>query len=225
MIRLKSLFSKNLLKSLLIGLYIAALIIPGYVFFSARHGLQFLTSAHFQAMAQLIFPLFGLYAFSFVTMQVLLATNLWWLQNIWPKIIHYHRLQGIFALSFATLHPMLILIGFGLLRVIKYKFVTPHQVIYVLFAETAWVIMATTVITALLAWHGVRIPFWRQLHRLNYLVFVLVWLHSWFIGTDVRSTILKEVWLVYLVLVIISVAGRYRSVFQPAKPVKSTQKS
>ena len=112
---------------------------------------------------------------------------------------------------FAVLHPTFILIGFGLVSYLHLRFVTANLRWWLIPSYTALTILLGTVITASLAWQGMNIPWWRKLHRLNYLVFALVWVHSWFIGTDTPTRLLRTVWVVYLLAVIISVIGKYRS--------------
>jgi DMSO/TMAO reductase YedYZ heme-binding membrane subunit len=43
---------------------------------------------------------------------------------------------------------------------------------------------------------------WRYLHKLNYLAFLLVFVHAWLIGTDLSSPLVKAVWLVMAVVVL-----------------------
>ncbi len=193
------------------ALFAVALVLPGYAFFHDRHGTGFLTGAHGRSLLQVFFPLVGLYAFTFVTAQVLIATNLRWLTQLWPGVIRYHRAQGVFALLFAVLHPLFILIGFGLASMLSNGFVRPGLARWTIPSYAALAILMFTVATALLAWSGRRLSWWRSVHRLNYLVFGLVWVHSWFIGTDTPTPLLRTVWIIYLVLVALSAAGRYRA--------------
>src|SRR4051812_18925036 len=95
--------------------------LPSYAFFHDRNGIGFLHAVHGKALLQVFFPLVGLYAFTCVTAQVLIANNLYWLSNLWPGTIRYHRAQGIFALLFAILHPLFILIGFGIATFFTYN--------------------------------------------------------------------------------------------------------
>ena len=192
--------------------FAVALTLPAYAFFHDRNGTQFLVGLHGRALLQVLFPLVGLYAFTFVTVQVLIATNLGWLSSLWPGVIRFHRAQGIFALLFAIVHPLFILVGFGLASVLASRgFVRPGLAGWLIPSYTALAILLLTVATAFLAWSGRRVTWWRKVHRLNYLVFGLVWVHSWFIGTDTPTSLLRAVWIVYLVLVVVSIAGRYRT--------------
>lgn len=202
--------SGRALRAGILVLYALALAVPAYVFFHDRDGFTFLQGAHGRVVLQLLFPLFGLYAFTLVTAQVLITTNLHWLSRVWPRVIGYHRAQGVVALLFAVTHPALILIGYGLATFLARTFTRPSLTRWLIPAYLGLAILLLTVVTALLAWSGKRISHWRSIHRLNYLAFAAIWVHSWFIGTDTSTRLLRAVWLVYLALVIAAVIGRYR---------------
>ena len=190
--------------------YGVALCLPAYIFLHDRGGMLFLPKGTITDQLQQLFPLLGLYAFTFVSLQVLLATNLYWLRRYWPHAIKLHRFQGMFALLFAVLHPTFILLGYGIINYLHFRYVAPNLRWWLLPAYTALTVLLGTTLTALLAWRGMDIPWWRKLHRLNYAVFGLAWLHSWFIGTDTQLPQVRYVWLVYLLLVLASTAGKYR---------------
>jgi len=192
-----------------VALYAAMLALPAYAFFHDRAGTAFLHGAHDATVLQLLFPLVGLYAFTFVTAQVLITTNLHWLTRLWPRVIIYHRAQGIFTLLFAITHPAFILAGYGLTVFLGSEFVQPGRARWLIPSYTALTILIVTVGTALLAWSGRRLPWWRAVHRLNYLAFALIWIHSWFIGTDTPTRLLRITWLIYLSAVLASAAGRF----------------
>lgn len=44
---------------------------------------------------------------------------------------------------------------------------------------------------------------WRYLHKLNYLAFLLVFIHAWLIGTDLSNPMMKVLWLVMVVIVLV----------------------
>jgi sulfoxide reductase heme-binding subunit YedZ len=44
---------------------------------------------------------------------------------------------------------------------------------------------------------------WRYLHKLNYLAFLLVFIHAWLIGTDLNNPVVKALWLVMAVIVLV----------------------
>ncbi|HSX36690.1 MAG TPA: ferric reductase-like transmembrane domain-containing protein [Patescibacteria group bacterium] len=212
-------FNKRLAQTGLLAVYTAALYLPPYIFFHDRGGTVWLHSLTLKSGFRLLFPLLGLYAFTFVTWQILINTNLRWLRPLWPNILNFHRFEGGFALLFALLHPFFITLGFGLMNELHLRFVANPQKWWLIPGITGVTILICTVGTALLAWRGMNIPWWRKLHRLNYLVFALVWLHSWFIGTDTRTPLLRKVWIIYLLAVLLSTFGKYypklRQLFEP----------
>jgi hypothetical protein len=140
--------SKTILKYGLISIYIAALCLPLYIFFHDRGGAAFLSTVDFGGSLRLVFPLLGLYAFTFVTWQVLIATNLRWLRKLWPNIINFHHFEGGFALLFATLHPTFILIGFGLVDYLHFRYTSPNLRWWLIPSYTALIILFGTVTTA-----------------------------------------------------------------------------
>ena len=189
-------------RGLLLAVYLGALYAPWYFFWDNRGGF-----APGDISATTIFPLLGLYAFTFVTFQVLIATNLRWLQKLWPGIIRFHRTQGVFALLFALLHPLFILVGFGLASAIAKEYVSQDLAFWVIPGITALSILLFTVGTAVYAWNIGKLWWWRKLHRLNYLIFIMVWVHSFNIGSDLQTPELRRLWVVYLIAVIVSVIG------------------
>lgn len=207
--RITSLRGATWLKYLLVAVFGVCLITPPYVFFNNRGGLGFLEGSNLEESLQLLFPLLGLIAFTLVTFQVLIGSNRWWLRELWPGIMSYHRMHGMFALLFAALHPLFILIGYGLITYLAFGYTSPDNKKFVLLGTMSLIIMFATTITALMAWHGRNLSWWKQLHRLNYLVFAAVWLHSWSIGSDTGVPSLRTLWIIYLLAVIISFASKY----------------
>lgn len=202
----------------LILLYLLFYILPGYVFFSVRGGLQILRGLDFSSANSLFFPLFGLYAFTLVSLQLIIGSNMRRLRPIFPKIMNFHRLQGLVALTFVLIHPLMVLAAFGVVAFINRSVVPSSVSIYILPAQLALVIIPVTVITAVAAWKFRRLTrVWRYLHYANYLAFALVWVHSWFVGSDIQSTPLKYVWLFYAAAALISVFLRLKRGFVAAK--------
>src|SRR4051794_18034481 len=101
---------RSALRTAIFALYAAALVLPVAVFLNVRGGFSAFSGLAATDFFQSVFPLFGLIAFTLVTMQVLIATNRWWLITLWPRVILFHRFQGSFALLFALTHPLFILL-------------------------------------------------------------------------------------------------------------------
>ncbi len=186
------------LKYPLIALYLVLLGLPINIFLRSRW--SFLWSLDPKTFAKIIFPVFGLIAFSLVSFQVIIGPNIKILKRIFPKIYTFHRLEGLFALLFAVIHPLIILLVYGVANELwQHQFVAPSLRGYIWFGEAALALMLVTVTTAFGAWKLSKFNIsWRWLHYLNYAVFISAWAHSWFIGSDVKTTGLKYIWIFYL---------------------------
>lgn len=217
---------RTLVRVAFVLIALIALVAPAWVFFSQRGGLAFLEGADLQRANRLLFPLVGLYAFTLVWLQVMIGSNSRWLRSFFPNIIRFHRIEGVFALLFALTHPTLLIFGYGLDAYLKDAFVTPDRVLFVWFGRVALFFIAITAGTALLRkvrWLKTR---WHAIHFLNYVIFVLVWAHSWNLGSDVQSTGLRWLWITYGITFVASVIARFARraasapAITPASPVR-----
>jgi len=177
--------------------YLAILIVPGWIFFSMRGGLGLLEGADAKMFRLLTFPLLGLYAFTFVWAQIMIGSQMPRLRRLFPRIETFHRVQGVFALVFALAHPTFLVSALGFSEYLKLEFIDPRNRIFIFLGDIQLLLLMTTAATALLMklpWLKTR---WHLIHLANYAVFVMVWTHSWFLGSDVRFTNLKWLWFFY----------------------------
>ena len=190
--------------------FLLILILPGYVFFQNRGGFEFLAGADFKTAARLVFPIFGLYAFTLLWTQLLIGPNAILFRKVQPKITIFHHRQGIFIFLLVLTHPTLILIAFGLYQYLGYKFLPKPLVLYAFLGTVALGFLTVTAVTAILS----RLSFlkykWRMFHFLNYVVFTLAWMHSWNLGSDITSSNLKYLWIFFAVTALISAFLRFR---------------
>jgi DMSO/TMAO reductase YedYZ heme-binding membrane subunit len=209
--------TKSLVKYLALVLYIGLLILPGLVFFQNRPGIGLAAWN-----PPMLFPLLGLYAFTLTANQVIIGSNMRSLRRLFPGLLSYHRFQGLFALTFALLHPLLIIMAFGPAAVLSSSYLPPELRPYVTLGALALTLMVITVATALMAWKLQKFTrVWRSIHLANYAVFILAWIHSWFVGSDIQTSALKFAWLFYLAAWVISVGlrlWRWRHKPAPASP-------
>lgn len=204
--------AKQVIRYALLLAYCLAVIAPLYIFFSLRGGLSGVSLSSLKSFSSTVYPLDGLLAFTFVAMQAIIGSNMLRLRLIFKKIMNFHRYQGVLALFFIILHPLAVLITYGFTRFIDRDIVAPSLKIYILLAWLAWLIVITTISTAIMAWQlQLLAGYWRKIHVLNYAVFPLVWIHSWFVGTDVQSTPLKYLWIVYALIWLPSMVQRFRT--------------
>lgn len=213
---------QRLIGWLLLIVYAASLGFIVSSFFSLRGGLAFLDGADLQTANRLLFPLAGLIAYFFVWGQVMIGSNLDWVRKHLPGIETFHRRQGIFALLFALLHPTLLLWGVGFEVFLRGDFVDPALSLFVWFGRVALLLIVLTAGTALLRRTRWFRRLWRRLHYLNYVIFILVSLHSLNLGTDTRSN-LKLLWGFFIGTFLLSVLGRiWRAVRFRPRPLRPT---
>lgn len=133
----------------------------------------------------------GLTAFALITLQIYMSTN--------RKFLKLHMLNGILAYTFVFLHPLLMVV---------YRYFANHKIdpfyvytdlcvlcdgtyeTYINFGRIAFYLITLTVVTAkfrnISAWVSNN---WRKLHIINYVVFYLVSIHAYNVGTDFLSQI------------------------------------
>lgn len=185
---------KRIGQIVILFIWLATLFSPAYIFFSERSGVTFINEIPFTKSAQRLFPLFGLYALFFVWTQVILGSLMPIWQRLWSNIFYFHRAEGIFALLFATAHPLLLAFGVGLDHYFARDFVLPNQIKFIFFGYATLFTMYLTISAALLMNKKFMLRWWRKIHIVNYLVFFFAWIHSWNLGTDIQTTNLKYLW-------------------------------
>lgn len=208
---------KRFVQVAVILLWLSVFATPGYLFVQARGGLGFFQGLDFKTFCVVIFPVIGLYAFTLVWSQIVLgaAMNFW--RSIFKHIETFHRAEGAFALLFALTHPTLIAVGYGLQVYFARTYVAPENLIYLYLGYFQLILMCCTVGTALLMktkWFKRK---WHYIHYLNYIVFISVWVHSWFLGSDVRFSNLWYLWISFAVTVVIATLYRIISEILMAK--------
>ncbi|MBI4426376.1 MAG: Rieske 2Fe-2S domain-containing protein [Candidatus Kerfeldbacteria bacterium] len=198
--------------------YVFVLVLPGYVFFNQRGGFSFLAGLDFKTFNLVIFPLVGLYAFTLLWSQFVIGAARSVLRSVvHPAIITFHRRQGVLIFLLAWLHPTLRFFGIGLDQYFKSWNVAPSLVPYLWLGYLQLFLLTLTAGTALLRklpWLKTR---WHTIHYVNYGVFVMVWIHSWFLGSDVRSTNLRYLWWFFAVTALAATAVRIRQIILKRK--------
>lgn len=167
---------------------------PGTAFFANRGGIAFLEGADFRTASVRLFPLLGLYAFTLVFLQVLIGSSMDLVRRAFPRVFAFHRAEGITALVFAALHPLMLFVGFGPSGYFRMEYVATSLKLYVWFGYVQLLLLIVTVLSALFMRRPWFQRHWRTLHYANYVVFAAAWLHGWFLGTDVQSGPLRGFW-------------------------------
>lgn len=202
---------KSILKIIIGSLFLITFLIPGYTFLVVNQGtLDNLYS---------LFRFFGLYGFFFIWGQIVIGPFMPLLRRLFgPLALSMHITEGIFAIVFTTLHPLLLGIAYYVATkdIIVWNafanYLPASNQIYGYLGVIAWVLLVCTVSTALLRTKPWFINKWRYIHFLNYIVFVLIFLHSYNIGSDVRSEPLNTLYGVYGITFVLSVL--YRIVYK-----------
>lgn len=182
--------------------------VPAYIFFSARGGLRSFQGVDLRVFSLRIFPLVGLYAFTLVWLQLMIGANMDLLRRVYSWIESWHRKEGVFVFLFAWTHPILLLIGVGPTVYLARTFVTPQLVPFVWLGYFQLTLINLTVITALLRKKTWLKRHWHTIHYLNYITFTSIWIHSWFIGSDVQYSPLRYVWMFYAATAIVATIAR-----------------
>ncbi|MBI4090210.1 MAG: Rieske 2Fe-2S domain-containing protein, partial [Candidatus Kerfeldbacteria bacterium] len=168
----------------------------------------------------------GLYAFTLLWLQFVIGAARSVLRTVvHPAIITWHRRQGILIFLLAWLHPTLRFFGVGLDQYFKSWGVDPSLVPYLWLGYLQLFLLTLTASTALLRklpWLKTR---WHTIHYLNYAVFVMVWIHGWFLGSDVRTTNLRYLWWFFAVTALAATVVRVRQVLSRRQPQASADGS
>jgi predicted ferric reductase len=196
---------------ILLGL---VLFIPGYVFLSTN--LSSINAARsFTEQLYIFFRLFGLYALTFVWIQIVTGPLRPLLQKLYgTKVLKFHMSFGIFVLLTALIHPLFFYLAY---------YLSTHDIVftnalqnylgnqlywYGFLGPIALTFIIATVTTARFRTTKYFRNNWRQIHFLNYFVFSLGWVHGLFIGSDVSLELLKLLYYFLGITFLFSVAYR-----------------
>lgn len=118
---------------------------------------------------------------------VLLATPL--VRNGWSRLARYRRMLGLYVWFYATLHLLVfaqVYIGWSGEQLAEELADRP----YVFVGFVAWLILAPLGITSARVIRKKMGKYWRQLHKLTYVVVILGWLHLlWLSRSDVGDAV------------------------------------
>lgn len=186
--------NKSFLRALSLLLLLIILVLPGLIFFQNRGGWSFLEGASFNTFAALIFPLFGLYGFTLIWVQIMLGSNMRFWVKIWPKVLKFHQYEGVAAFILVLIHVSLIIITYGFEKYLGASFLPENLRIYGILGSLAFLLLVISVNAALFRKTRFLREHWRSLHYLNYSIFFLVLVHSLSLGSDTRPTLLRYLW-------------------------------
>jgi predicted ferric reductase len=171
----------------------------------------------------------GAIAFALVFLQLILGLHGRRIQR-WidgPPLLPVHRSLGLAAMAFAFLHPILFAwarwLRTGQSAVVVTFWPNRQEGFYELHQFYGAIALYALVVGVLAGIFGPRLAprHWRLLHWLNLAVFILVWVHSFQIGSDTRVGPLPLLYSAMAAVVVLLVAERWlrsRRRGQPAVP-------
>ena len=139
---------------------------------------------------------------------VLLATPL--ARIGWPRLVRYRRMLGLYVLFYTTLHLLVfaqVFIGWSGEQLIEELADRP----YIFVGFLAWLILVPLGITSAGVIRKKMGKYWRQLHKLTYVVVILGWLHLlWISRSDIGDALLYGVIFLLLLLYRVHIAAQKR---------------
>ena len=139
---------------------------------------------------------------------VLLATPL--ARNGKPRLARYRRMLGLYVWFYATLHLLVfaqVYIGWSSAQLVEEL----ADRSYVLVGFLAWLTLVPLGITSARVFRKKMGKYWRQLHKLTYVVVILGWLHLlWISRSDIGDALLYGAIFLLLLLHRVHIAARKR---------------
>lgn len=193
---------KQFFKISLLLVYLIIFCIPAYTFFVV-------SPANFSLLVDratipvdrlfIVFRLCGLYAFTLIWSQIILGTLRIPLTKIYgSRILKVHMTLGLFTLLFTILHPLFFYMAHLLQHTSPFEamdqYLGPSADFYGDLGVIAIGILFITVCTAQFRTHPLLKKYWRLIHYANYLIFILVFLHSYNIGSEVHLQPLRSLY-------------------------------
>lgn len=180
-------------RAVVVAAALAILTLPGWVMWDLYGSDVFSES--------ILFRLVGVYAFSLLSIQVLLGAYLPLLGALFGRsLFPIHVVLGVTTYVFAFTHPILLSASPGWDPAAVFLPSIPDSSYYAIVSlgRISLFLLTLTVLAGLL--RNRLGPVWRRIHWLNYVIFPLIWFKSWQIGSDIRETPLEYLWLVLMAL-------------------------
>lgn len=138
---------------------------------------------------------FALVGFMILVIQLLLAARIKWIERSFGLdiLIRYHKYMALSAAGFLLIHPMLLAWGhrsWGLLMDLNLPW-------YIWMGKTALVLLIVNILFGIYQGKlGLKFEKWRLGHDLSAIaILVLIFLHSWFTGEDLKVLPMQILWI------------------------------
>lgn len=203
---------------LFILLYIFLLFIPGYTILKNSDNLSALL-ADPSSITYFFLRLTGLFAFVLVFIQIMLGAFMnFWRRVFGPKILNFHMSQGIITYGLILFHPTFFVLSGALsglenpVNLLFPRFNDSYE-LYLSFGKIGFILLTIGVFAAKLRKSNFLQSHWRKFHILNYFGFWFIFVHSFNVGSDVRTV--PFIWLYPLMAVLVSISIIYRRIYTP----------
>jgi len=177
----------------------AAVVYPLWIRFSSVRW-------HTQTLAHDLFPFFGMIAFSLLWLHALAGVFEPWLK----KHIQFDRFVTITAsiiLACLILHPLLLLVDFSFKIFDIYQ---AYNYLYLWLGICGWVLLITYDIGKFLKKkYNFFERHWQDILTISTIGFLLTFFHSLYMGSDLQSGLLRQVWLFYGITAILATIYTY----------------
>lgn len=147
----------------------------------------------------------GLYAFSLIFIAIIMGSAMNVVDRFFPadKVFSFHKIVGKTAFVLAILHPVFLYSTYFLAGNLSYilPFQQGSNIIYYSLGILALLLLIVTVAAALARFRiGIK---WLYIHRLNYLIFWLIFFHGLNLGVDTQTSFARFLFITYGVVVAI----------------------
>jgi len=167
----------------------------------------------------------GLLAFSLLFFQIVIGSNMNKLiEKYGAWIFRFHVTEGIFTYLLVLIHPLLaVLLNFKLLGPFDPFYVftdfcvicKTNSELFLTFGRVAFWIITLAVAAGYFRTNPWLRRNWKKFHKLNFIAFFLIAIHSWFVGSDTQSS--PFVYFFYFTIPIVA----YLFTFKFFKKIKS----
>lgn len=141
----------------------------------------------------------GLYAFSLIFIAIILGSAMNIVDRFFPadKVFSIHKIVGKSAFTLAIFHPIFLYSTYLLEHNLNYvlPFLEGSSIIYFYLGILALLLLTVSVGAALLRFKiGIK---WLYIHRINYLIFWLIFFHGLNLGVDTQTSFARSIFITY----------------------------
>ncbi|WP_406657807.1 ferric reductase [Methanolobus sp. ZRKC2] len=147
---------------------------------------------------ELIIRTCGLFSNLFIFMAIISSEYMLQMRKTFGRsFINVHHQLSRIGIALMLIHPLPFVIQKGVVALIPVFY--PPVTFLELAGRPALYIVLIAVLAAV---YRKKIPRkWKNIHKLNYLAFLLIFFHAWLVGTDLQSLSMQLIWIVMLLIV------------------------